>query len=51
MVDPSEASLAKGKISVTSPLGRALVDKEEGQEVEVQAPGGRLRYRLDAIAP
>jgi transcription elongation factor GreA len=51
LVDPSEASLAKGKISVTSPLGQALVDREEGQEVEVQAPGGRLRYRLEAIAP
>lgn len=51
LVDPSEASLAKGKISVTSPLGQALVDREEGQEVEVQAPGGRMRYRLESIAP
>ncbi|MEE9201907.1 MAG: GreA/GreB family elongation factor [Dehalococcoidia bacterium] len=51
LVDPSEASLAKGKISVTSPLGRALLNRGEGQEVEVQAPVGRLRYRLETIAP
>lgn len=51
LVDPSEASLPKGKISITSPLGQALLDKEEGQEVEVQAPGGRMRYRLETVSP
>lgn len=51
LVDPSEASLAKGKISITSPLGQALLNRGEGQEVEVRAPGGRLRYRLETIAP
>jgi len=51
LVDPSEASLAKGKISITSPLGQALLSKKEGQDVEVKAPGGKLRYHLEAIAP
>ena len=51
LVDPSEASLAKGKISVTSPLGQALLSKKEGQDVEVKAPGGKLRYHLETIAP
>lgn len=51
LVDPSEASLAKGKMSITSPLGQALLDKAEDQEIEVQAPGGRLRYRLETVGP
>ena len=51
LVDPSEASLAKGKISTTSPLGQALLNKKEGQDVEVKAPGGKLRYHLETIAP
>ena len=40
LVGPYEADLAHGTISVTSPIGRALIGKEPGDEVEVQTPGG-----------
>lgn len=40
LVGPYESDPEKGRISVTSPLGRALIGKEEGDEVRVKAPGG-----------
>ena len=40
LVGPYEADLAQGTISVTSPIGRALIGKEPGDEVKVQTPGG-----------
>lgn len=40
IVGTDEADVKKGLISVTSPIGRALVGKEVGDEVKVQAPGG-----------
>ena len=40
LVGPFEADLAQGTISVTSPMGRALIGKETGDEVRVQTPGG-----------
>ena len=43
IVGPMEADLAKGTISVTAPLARALIGKEEGDEVKVQTPGGPTR--------
>ena len=35
-----EADAANGRISTTSPIGRALLGKEEGDTVKVQSPGG-----------
>ena len=35
-----EADAASGKISTTSPIGRALLNKTVGDEVKVQSPGG-----------
>ena len=40
LVGPYEADLAHGTISVTAPIGRALIGKEPGDEVKVQTPGG-----------
>ena len=40
LVGPYEADLAQGTISVTSPIGRALIGKEAGDDVKVQTPGG-----------
>jgi len=40
LVTTEEASPADGKISPTSPIGRALLGKEEGDVVKVQSPGG-----------
>lgn len=49
LVGPNEASPAQGKISVASPVGRALVDRKVGDEVEVAAPAGTLRFRIESI--
>ncbi|MBI2935218.1 MAG: transcription elongation factor GreA [Chloroflexi bacterium] len=46
LVDPREASLVDGKISTDSPVGRALLERWEGEEVEVAAPRGAVRYRI-----
>ena len=40
LVTTEEASPGDGKISTTSPIGRALLGKEEGDTVRVQSPGG-----------
>jgi transcription elongation factor GreA len=40
LVTSEEAAPAEGKISTTSPIGRALLGKEVGDEVKVQSPGG-----------
>jgi transcription elongation factor GreA len=40
LVGPYEADVRAGTISVTSPLGKALIGKEEGEEVRVQTPKG-----------
>jgi transcription elongation factor GreA len=49
LVDPREANPAKGKLSVASPLGKAILDKEKGQTVEVVAPAGTFRCRIEDI--
>ena len=49
LVDPREANAIKGKISVASPLGKVLLDKEKGQTVEVAAPAGTFHYRIEDI--
>jgi transcription elongation factor GreA len=41
-----EADLAKGSISITSPLARSLIGKEAGDEVTVRMPGGERRYEI-----
>ena len=49
LVDPREANPAKGKLSVASPLGKAIMDKEKGQTVEVVAPAGTFRCCIEDI--
>jgi transcription elongation factor GreA len=49
LVDPREANPAKGKLSVASPLGKAILDKEKGQTVEVVAPAGTFRCCIEDI--
>ena len=49
LVGPGEVNAAEGKISVASPVGRALVDHAVGEEVEVVAPSKAFRYRIEAI--
>ena len=46
IVGEDEADVSLGKISVTSPIARALIGKEEGDVVEVMAPGGAKSYEV-----
>ena len=49
LVDPREANPAKGRLSAASPLGKAILDKEKGQTVEVAAPAGIFSCRIESI--
>ena len=46
IVGDDEADIKAGKISVSSPIARALVGKEEGDVVTVQTPGGVVEYEI-----
>jgi len=46
IVFPEEVDAARGHISLSSPLGRAMINKVEGDEIEVQTPGGRRTYQI-----
>jgi transcription elongation factor GreA len=47
IVNPREVDPAKGKVSSVSPIGRAVIGREAGDIIEIEAPSGRLRYRLE----
>ena len=44
-----ESDIAKSRISISSPIARALIGKEEGDEVEVQTPGGVTTYEILSV--
>ncbi len=46
LVGPDESNIKEGRISVSSPLGRAMLGKVPGQEIILQAPGGKRCYEL-----
>lgn len=46
IVFPEEVEAASGRISLSSPLGRALINKEVGDEVEAQTPSGKRSYEI-----
>ena len=46
LLGPDESDIAKGSISVASPLGRAMIGKAPGDEIVVEAPGGKRTYEL-----
>ena len=50
IVGPAEADAASGKISLESPVGKALIGREPGEEVEVETPGGARRVRILELA-
>lgn len=49
LVRPGEADAARGRISYESPVGKALLQRRPGDEVEVAAPSGTLRFRIERI--
>jgi transcription elongation factor GreA len=46
LVMPEEADAAKGFISTSSPIGRAIVGKNEGDEIQVQTPNGIRNFEI-----
>lgn len=50
IVGPDESDIASGKISIASPLGKALIGKAADEEVKVQTPGGIKKYTILKIA-
>ena len=46
LVMPEDADAAKGLISTTSPIGRALINKEPGDSVKVATPGGTREFEI-----
>ncbi len=46
LVFPEEAEVSQGRISLGSPLGRALLNRTIGDEIEVQTPKGKRRYQI-----
>lgn len=49
LVGPGEVDAGMRRISVQSPVGRAVVNCTPGDEVEVTAPAGTIRFRLEAV--
>ena len=49
IVGEDEADLKHGKISVTSPIARALIGKDEGEEVDVNTPAGVIPYEVSKV--
>lgn len=50
IVNPHEANMKEGKISIQSPIAEALVGNRVGDVVEAQVPAGKLRLRIDNIS-
>ena len=46
LVGPDESDIENGRISVTSPLGKAIIGRKPGDELSLQVPGGRRTYEL-----
>ena len=49
IASPHEADLREGKISIKSPIAQALLNKKEGDVVEVRVPAGLLKLRIESI--
>ncbi len=50
LVSSPEADVSSSKISVDSPLGKAIVGKAENDEVTVSAPAGEISYKIVKIS-
>ena len=49
IVGEDEADVASGKISVVSPIARAIMGKPDGEEVVVKVPAGEVQYEIEKI--
>ncbi|MCB0835433.1 MAG: transcription elongation factor GreA [Bacteroidetes bacterium] len=50
LVSEEEANLKEGKISIKSPVGKAVLGHEVGDIVEIDAPAGKMQFELEAIS-
>lgn len=50
LVSDAEANLKESKLSVSSPIGKAILGKKKGDKVEVQAPTGKIEYEIVKIS-
>ena len=46
LVGPDESDIENGRISVSSPLGKAIIGKKPGDELTLQVPAGKRSYEL-----
>jgi transcription elongation factor GreA len=46
MVSPEESSYEDNKISILSPIGKSLLGRAEGEELEIEVPAGVLKYKI-----
>ena len=49
IVGEDEAEIKKGRVSINSPVARAMIGKSEGDVVEVSAPGGQRSYEIISV--
>ena len=49
LVGPDESDIGKGRISISSPLGKAILGKKPGDELTLEVPGGRRIYEFVEI--
>lgn len=50
VVLPSEADIARGRVSVLTPLGAALLGRRQGERFCYDSPGGRVEVRLELVS-
>jgi len=49
LVGPEEADIAQGRISISSPIGKAIMGRKPGDELSVEVPGGKRTFELVEI--
>jgi len=50
LVAESEANLKEGKIAITTPIGKGLLGKKQGQIAEIQVPAGKMQFEILEIS-
>lgn len=50
LVSEQEADISEGKISIESPVGKALLGKEAGDEIDVNVPAGQMMFKILEIS-
>lgn len=46
LVSSQEADMTQGKISVTSPIGKGMLGRSVGDEIEISAPAGKIKFKI-----